>query len=185
MDITTTPETLPSSPLKFSPLRIEIAKMLKLVAPISMGAETQAVWINAAIDALEDIRSEEVQGVSAEIRRSVTRPAQIVPEIARLVAERRERQRGRTSEASGPSLWSIHREGQERLMRAKTPFEIDDAQRWERDAMLDAGFPVRPIAPPLTRAELDKLPADIVALGLKGNFLERRQGVLYELAWPA
>jgi hypothetical protein len=56
-----------------------------------MGAEQQTVWLHAAVDALEDIRPAEVAAISAELRRSVTRPAQIVPEIARLVAEKRRR----------------------------------------------------------------------------------------------
>ena len=56
-----------------------------------MQADAQLSWIASAIDALEDIRASEVKAVSAEVRRSVTRPAQIVPEIARLVAERRQR----------------------------------------------------------------------------------------------
>jgi hypothetical protein len=73
-----------------SQLVIELAKMLKLVAPISMSADAQTVWLQAAIDALEDIRPHEVAAVSLEIRRSITRPCQIVPEIARLVAEKRE-----------------------------------------------------------------------------------------------
>ncbi len=79
------------SPSRCSPaaLHTELAKMLKLVAPISMSPEAQAVWIVAAADALEDIRAAEVSAVSAEVRRSVTRPSQIVPEIAKLVAERR------------------------------------------------------------------------------------------------
>lgn len=54
-----------------------------------MGAEQQTVWLHAAVDALEDIRASEVAAISPELRRSVTRPAQIVPEIARLVSEKR------------------------------------------------------------------------------------------------
>jgi ribose 1,5-bisphosphokinase PhnN len=69
----------------------EVAKCLKLVAPSNMGAEQQTVWLHAAVDALEDIRPAEVAAISAELRRSVTRPAQIVPEIARLVHEKRQR----------------------------------------------------------------------------------------------
>lgn len=72
-------------------LTLELGKCLKLVAPSAMNAEAQAMWLAAAIDALEDIRVEEVAAVSAEVRRSVTRHAQIVPEIARLVAELRQR----------------------------------------------------------------------------------------------
>ena len=65
--------------------------MLSLVAPVTMSSEQQELWLRAAIDALRDIRPEEVAAVSLEVRRSVTRPPQIVPEIARLVAERRAR----------------------------------------------------------------------------------------------
>jgi hypothetical protein len=54
-----------------------------------MNAEAQTVWLHAAVDALSGIRAEEVAHVSAEVRRSVTRHNQIVPEISKLVAERR------------------------------------------------------------------------------------------------
>jgi hypothetical protein len=70
---------------------LELAKMLKLVAPISMTADAQLVWLQAAIDALEGIQAHEVAAVSAELRRSVTRPSQIVPEIAKLVDQKRKR----------------------------------------------------------------------------------------------
>jgi hypothetical protein len=73
----------------------ELAKCLKLVAASSMNAEQQTVWLHAAVEALEGIRASEVAAVSAEVRRSVTRPAQIVHEIAKLVAERRSRPVGR------------------------------------------------------------------------------------------
>ncbi len=182
MDTPTTPETPLPVPLRFSPIRIEIAKMLKLVAPISMSAEAQAVWINAAIDALEDIRPEEVQAVSAEIRRSVTRPAQIVPEIARLVAERRQRRSAGPADERSAKLYQIHSEYDARWHKARNSREVGEAQEWEREALLAAGFPVRPIAPPLTRAELDALPHDTVAMGLTGGFLERRNGQLFERA---
>lgn len=72
-------------------MTIELAKMLALVAPISMTVEQQELWLRAAVDSLEDIRPQEVVAISAELRRSVTRPSQIVPEIARLVAEKRKR----------------------------------------------------------------------------------------------
>jgi hypothetical protein len=75
----------------FSALMLELAKCLKLVAPITMSADAQMVWLQAAVDALEGIHAQEVASISAELRRSVTRPAQIVPEIARLVAEKRRR----------------------------------------------------------------------------------------------
>ena len=66
--------------------------MLALVAPSSMTADQQELWLCAAVDALQGIRASEVRSVSAEVRRSVTRHNQIVPEIARLVAEDRSRQ---------------------------------------------------------------------------------------------
>lgn len=86
-------EIQPQSPSSYSKggLRIELAKMLKLVAPISMSAEAQAVWIAAAEDALIDIRSDEVSAIATELKRTVTRPSQIVPEISRLVSEKRKR----------------------------------------------------------------------------------------------
>jgi hypothetical protein len=72
-------------------ITLELAKMLALVAPITMSSEQQEIWLRAAVDALQDIRAAEVRDVSAQIRRNVTRPSQIVPEIARLVAENRSR----------------------------------------------------------------------------------------------
>jgi hypothetical protein len=74
-----------------SALMLELAKSLKLVAPITMTADAQMVWLQAAVDALEGIRADEVASISAELRRTVTRPSQIVPEIAKLVAEKRKR----------------------------------------------------------------------------------------------
>jgi hypothetical protein len=70
-------------------LSAELAKMLGLVAPITMSADQQAIWIASAVDALKDIRASEVVEISMEVRRTVTRPSQIVPEIAKLVAEHR------------------------------------------------------------------------------------------------
>ena len=72
-------------------LTTELGKMLGLVAPITMSADQQTVWLASAVDALRDIRPDEVAAVSLEVRRTVTRPSQIVPEIARLVAEKRAR----------------------------------------------------------------------------------------------
>jgi hypothetical protein len=74
-----------------SALMLELAKSLKLVAPITMSADAQMVWLQAAVDALEGIRADEVASISAELRRSVTRPSQIVPEIAKLVHAKRQR----------------------------------------------------------------------------------------------
>lgn len=77
---------------------LELAKSLKLVAPITMSADAQMVWLQAAVDALEGIRADEVRTISAELRRTVTRPSQIVPEIARLVDEKRRRGNAPTAE---------------------------------------------------------------------------------------
>lgn len=82
---------------------MELAKCLQLVVPASMTADDRSAWLVAAADALEDIRADEVKAVSAEIRRTVTRPAQIVPEIAKRVAELRQR-RNRSARPLPPSL---------------------------------------------------------------------------------
>jgi hypothetical protein len=65
--------------------------MLALVAPSSMTADQQEMWLCAAVDALQGIYASEVREVSAEVRRSVIRHNQIIPEIAKLVAEKRAR----------------------------------------------------------------------------------------------
>lgn len=70
-------------------ITVELAKALALVAPITMSTDQQEMWLRAAIDTLYDIRPDELAAVSLQVRKSVTRPSQIVPEIARLVAERR------------------------------------------------------------------------------------------------
>lgn len=74
-------------------LTMQLAKMLALVAPVTMTSEQQEVWLRGAVDALSDIRPEEVEAVSLEVRRSVTRQSQIVPKISDLVAERRAKER--------------------------------------------------------------------------------------------
>lgn len=163
-------------------LSMELAKCLKLVAPASMAADAQLSWLAAAVDALVDIRPDEVAAISAELRRSVTRPAQIVPEISRMVAERRSRLRRAEVVNINPqaSLFRIEREGRARMERAKTPREIEDAQEWERREMLNAGLEVRDRADPLTREELENLPADIRSMGLAYGFLAVEGGKLVE-----
>jgi hypothetical protein len=84
-------------------LSTELAKMLGLVAPVTMSADQQALWIVSAVDALRDIRPNEVAEVSMQVRRTVTRPSQIVPEIAKLVADRRSH-RARMREYEQPAL---------------------------------------------------------------------------------
>ena len=73
-------------------LAVELAKMLALVAPITMTAEQQEVWLRAAIDSLEGIYPREVSDVSQEVRGCVTRQAQIVPKIRELVDAKRRRE---------------------------------------------------------------------------------------------
>jgi hypothetical protein len=68
---------------------MELTKMLALVAPVTMSADQQTLWLASAADALQDMRASEIADVSMQVRRSVTRPSHIVPEIAKLVAERR------------------------------------------------------------------------------------------------
>lgn len=77
--------------------------MLGLVAPVTMSTDQQTLWLASAMDALMDIRPDEIAAVSMEVRRSVTRPSQIVPEIARLVAEKRARQ-SRMREYDKPAI---------------------------------------------------------------------------------
>lgn len=72
-----------------SELTVLLAKILTLVAPTSMTTEQQELWLRAAIDALQGIRAGEVRSIILELQRSVSRPNQIVPEISRLVAEKR------------------------------------------------------------------------------------------------
>jgi hypothetical protein len=184
--IATTDHSLPS-PLSGSArystsVQLEVAKCLQLVVPASMSADDRAAWIMAAVDALEDIRADEVQAVSAELRRSVTRPAQIVPEIAKLVAEKRHRARSSSAEPSiGLSLWQIDREAERRRKEAHTQTEVEAAWRWERSARQDAGLHVPPIQPPLTPAELHKMPPHIRSLGIARGLLEYRDGQLVEI----
>lgn len=75
-----------------SALTVELAKMLGLVAPVTMSADQQTLWLASAVESLQGIRAQEVGAVSLEVRRSVTRPSQIVPKIAELVAARRSEQ---------------------------------------------------------------------------------------------
>jgi hypothetical protein len=72
-------------------LTVELAKMLALVSPTSMSEEQQELWLRAAADALDGIRAHEVRDIAAELKRSVTRHNQIVPEIAKLVDQKRKR----------------------------------------------------------------------------------------------
>lgn len=118
-------------------LTIELAKMLALVAPSSMTAEQQEMWLRAAVDALEDIRADEVAHVSAEVRRSVTRHNQIIPEIAKRVAEHRaERSRSLMAQQTKPLPPAPPRPEPMPMTQA----EIDRMPKWIKDIGLRVGF---------------------------------------------
>lgn len=180
-----TPPSLPSAIISsssaMSALALEVAKCLKLVAPVSMDSAAQLAWIASAVDALEDIRADEVRAISAELRRSVTRHNQIVPEIAKLVSEKRARASRLSSVEPSSKLWEIDREAQERRSKAHTQAEIEAAWQWERDARMAAGLYVKPLAPPLSRRELEQMPAHVRDLGIARGLLEYRDGQLVEV----
>jgi hypothetical protein len=163
-----------------SALALELAKSLKLVAPVSMDSDAQLAWIASAVDALEGIQAHEVAAISAELRRSVTRHSQIVPEIAKLVAQKRSR-----SQHHEPNPCAAEREigmkaDEMRAAARKDKRKLSDAFEWERQARIDAGLAVRPYPKPLTRIELDNLTPDMKRLGLNSGFLEYRDGRLIE-----
>lgn len=84
--------------------------MLTLVAPVTMSADQQALWLASAVDTMRDIRASEVAEVSMEVRRSITRHSQIVPKISDLVAERRSvRSRIRQREKEDSELRALPR----------------------------------------------------------------------------
>lgn len=161
---------------------IELAKCLKLVAPVSMSEDAQKVWLQAAADALQGIHANEIAAVSAEVRRSVTSHGRIVSRIADLVHEKRQRTRQGASEPNPNAAIeeSINREARERRYKARNQEEVEQAWRWERNARADTGLPNPPIAPPFTRDELDNMTPEMAALGLKYGFLERLGGQLVE-----
>lgn len=110
-----------------------------------MTSEQQTLWLAAAVDALEDIRAEEVAHVSAEVRRSITRHNQIVPEISKLVAARRA-ERAKASQPRPQPLPPIERKP----------------------------------GPPLTAAEIERMPKWLRDMGLRVGFLTKRDGKLVE-----
>lgn len=177
-DLTTQPPKLSIAYSATDELSIELAKMLALVAPITMTVEQQELWLRAAVDALEDIRPLEVRSISAELRRHVTRPNQIVPKIAELVAQRRSRPVARIDDRE--PLWKIEDEGRKRRARASNQQEIEEAATWERQAKTDAGYSVPPLAERLSREELDNLTPQMLKLGLNSGFLTYRDNQLVE-----
>lgn len=157
--------------------------MLALVAPTSMTTDQQELWLRAAADALEDIRPQEVAAISAEVRRSVTRPNQIVPEIAKLVHERRRRSVG-SHDPESPSAreFEIDREARDRRAKARNQAEIDATWEWERQARSDAGLYVPPRPALLNAVEIGRPSPDLVKMGLKCGALEYREGRLVDSA---
>ena len=167
-------------------MALELAKILKLVAPISMTQEAHLSWLASAVDALEGIRVAEVKAISVEVRRSITRPSQIVPEIARLVDEKRKRG-NRSSSPSNPfaAEMAIGRESNERRTKAHgSAVKLEEAFEWERQARINAGLNVRPREPAFSRDELDHMPSHIVRMGLNSGFLKRENGRLVEVQSP-
>jgi len=148
-----------------------------------MGAEQQTVWLHAAVDALEDIRPNEVAAISAELRRSVTRPAQIVPEIARLVSDKRRRAYAQPVEESPfAKELAISNAARKRRADARNQREVEEAYEWERNERRAAGLHVSQEPRPLSREELDSMPAHIAEMGIKCGFLRRESGRLVEVA---
>lgn len=156
--------------------------MLALIAPVTMTVEQQELWLRAAVDALKDIRAEEVEAVSYEVRRSVTRPNQIVPEIAKLVSERRARPVGSGVILGKPGPEVIYEKYQRARKNASALDKrtLSDLYENERQELRDAGHSVRPYPAPLNRNELDAMPAEIRKLGLAHGFLREENGRLVE-----
>jgi hypothetical protein len=141
-----------------------------------MTAEQQELWLRAAIDALQDIRAHEVRTIILELQRSVQRPNQIVPEIARLVSERRSRANRSAEPSPYAAELEISREAHIRRAKARSQDEIEAAWQWERDARKAAGLHVHPIEPPLTRREISAMSSEMVKMGLKCGALIERDG---------
>lgn len=171
-------EIQPLSPLnassaEMSSLMLELAKCLKLVAPTTMSADSQSVWLQAAVDALDGIRAAEVAAVSLEIRRSVTRVHQIIPEIAKLVHARRAKTSSNTTVSPYFVEKRINGEEQRRRAAAKTQREINEADDWARSERKAARIGFVPYGPPLNAHEIAAMPAHIRQLGLRSGFLKR------------
>lgn len=174
-----TPSSRPSASFNSSPeasaLALELAKILKLVAPVSMSEADHLSWLASAVDALDGIRASEVAAVSVEIRRKVTRPSQIVPAVAGLVADQRALS-ARMREAFDPRAAAERRiaeEASERRHKARSQADVEAAWLWERDERKAAGLAVPTIEPPLSAAEIERIPAHVVGFGLRTGFLKR------------
>lgn len=128
MNALTTQQPSPSNvSQELSALSTELAKMLGLVAPVTMSADQQTLWLASAVEALQGIRAAEVTKVSLEVRRLVTRPSQIVPEIARLVSEHRASQsRINRMEAEADEIRALPRPPKHIMDRDRSTFTPDD-----------------------------------------------------------
>lgn len=181
-------QTIPSTP--YSPdsevkeIRRLVARILHVVAPSSMSAGDRSSWVINACEALADMRAKEIEMIMLEVQRSITRPNQIIPEIARLVGQRRERKRMLDSSPVISTGYvdetRIMDESKQRRFRARSHADVESAWQWERDERKAVGLDVAPIAPPLTRAELDAMPKHIRDVGLAAGHLLWRDGVLVE-----
>jgi hypothetical protein len=174
------PQPYAGSSAAKSALALELAKMLVLVAPITMTTEQRETWLLGAVDALEDIRVEEIRAISAELRRTITRLNQVVPEIAKLVAEKRARA-SRVASAPTSREWEIDQEASARRSKARGREELNACWEWERQARIDAGLHVAPRPKPLSRDELETMLPHIRQLGLSSGFLEYRDGKVCEV----
>jgi hypothetical protein len=174
----------PSGQSPIDAIRVELAKCLQLVVPASMTADDRAAWIMAASEALEGITAQEVAAVSQEIRRSVMRPSQIVPEISKRVYERRasrNRFQGEPDPLAGYER-TIQAEAQRRRGMARNQSEVEDAWLWERNARKEVGLHVPPLAPKFSQREIDEMPTHIRSMGLKYGFLAQRpDGSIFEV----
>jgi hypothetical protein len=182
MDSRTPPSMLRVAYSESSEMTVLLARILTLVAPTSMTTDQQEHWLLAAIDALQDIRVAEVRSIILELQRSIKRPNEIVPEIARLVAEKRKRA---SQSTKPPSPFFAEREINEESNRRRAAAhgnkaKMDEAYEWERDARIRAGLHVDPRQPPLSREELDNLPSHVARLGLNCGFLKDENGKLAE-----
>lgn len=172
-----------SSPgLPTSPIAVTLAEMLAIVAPTSMSIDQQTVFLQAALKALDSlgINAEEVAAVAPQVIAKVVRHQQIVHEISDAVHEKRARKFSPPGAKASPRYW-IDAEAQIRRGQARTKEEIEDAFQWERNRLIEAGLHVEPLQPPLTRHELDDMPAATASLGIKYGYLRRVDGKLVEV----
>jgi hypothetical protein len=140
-----------------------------------MTVDDRAAWILSAVDSLGDIRASEVKGVSAEVRRSVTRHSQIVPEIVRLVVyNRANAHRSQAPQSPYSAEMAINQEAELRRKAACGRDEIEAAFEWERAARNAARLSVRAPEPPFRAQELENMSPEIVALGMKLGFMNRQ-----------